>query len=72
MARLAELRREPAHRPPLISGRDLIEMGYTPGPIFTEILQAVEDMQLENALSTREEAMEYVRGKFPSRLTSPA
>jgi len=50
---------------PLITGRDLIEAGYEPGPRFKEILGAVEDAQLEGRLGSREAAMEYVRGEFP-------
>ena len=38
---------------PLITGRDLIEAGYVPGPRFKEILGAVEDAQLEGRVATR-------------------
>lgn len=51
--------------PPLLSGEDLISMGYSPGPIFKEILQTVEDLQLEGALRTHEEAQAYVKTAFP-------
>jgi poly(A) polymerase len=50
---------------PLITGRDLIEAGYEPGPRFKEVLTAVEDAQLEGRLASREAAMEYVRREFP-------
>ena len=50
---------------PLITGRDLIDAGYKPGPGFKEILTAIEDAQLEGRLATREAAMEYVRSEFP-------
>ena len=50
---------------PLITGRDLIEAGYEPGPRFKEILDAVEDAQLEGRLASRESAMEFVRREFP-------
>src|SRR5580704_2665523 len=49
---------------PLITGRDLIDAGYEPGPRFTEILGAVEDAQLEGRLTSREAAMEIVRREF--------
>ena len=49
----------------LISGDDLIRMGYSPGPAFREILQTVEDLQLEGRVRTREEALEYVQSAFP-------
>jgi len=50
---------------PLITGRDLIEAGYEPGPRFKQVLTAVEDGQLEGRLTSREAAMEYVRREFP-------
>jgi poly(A) polymerase len=50
---------------PLITGRDLIAEGYEPGPVFGEILRAVEDAQLEGAIATREEALELVRARYP-------
>jgi poly(A) polymerase len=50
---------------PLITGRDLIEAGYEPGPRFKEVLTAVEDAQLEGRLASRDAAMEYVRREFP-------
>jgi poly(A) polymerase len=49
---------------PLITGQDLIEAGYKPGPRFKEILTAVEDAQLEGRLTSRDAAMEYVRREF--------
>jgi len=50
---------------PLVTGRDLIEAGYEPGPRFKEILSAVEDAQLEGRLTAPESAMEFVRREFP-------
>jgi poly(A) polymerase len=49
---------------PLITGQDLIEAGYNPGPRFKEILSAVEDAQLEGRLTSHHEAMDYVRREF--------
>jgi poly(A) polymerase len=50
---------------PLITGRDLIEAGYEPGPRFKDILGAVEDAQLEGRLESRAAAMEFVGREFP-------
>jgi len=50
---------------PLITGRDLIEAGYEPGPRFKEVLTAVEDAQLEGRVASREAAMDYVQREFP-------
>jgi poly(A) polymerase len=48
----------------LITGRELIAAGYTPGARFKEMLRAVEDAQLEGAIATAEEAMALVRERF--------
>jgi poly(A) polymerase len=52
---------------PLLRGDDLIAQGYLPGPIFKEILQAVEDAQLEGKVHTPAEALSLVAGRFPLR-----
>ncbi len=49
----------------LIRGDDLIAAGYKPGPRFKEILQAVEDAQLEGAISSHEDALRLVEARFP-------
>ena len=64
-AKLEELRNETLSPPRLLTGDDLIDLGYAPGPLFREILDAVEDKQLEHAVSTREEAIEFVLANFP-------
>ena len=63
--RYTELEPEQVRPPRLISGYDLIEMGYAPGPDFKKILDAVEDAQLENSLETAEQAIEFVNRQFP-------
>jgi poly(A) polymerase len=50
---------------PLITGNDLIALGYVPGPRFSEILNAVEDAQLEGRLDSRRAALEFVKLDFP-------
>ena len=53
-------------RPPrLLTGEDLKEMGFKPGPTFREILDALEDAQLEGRVSNREEAERLVVERFP-------
>jgi poly(A) polymerase len=52
---------------PLLRGDDLIAQGYLPGPIFKEILQAVEDAQLEGKVHTPAEALSLVAESFPLR-----
>src|SRR5260221_1334788 len=46
---------------PLLTGDDLIQAGYQPGPNFKELLTAVEDAQLDGAIHTKEEALALVR-----------
>ncbi len=60
-----EFKNAPPPPAPLIRGQDLIDLGYHPGPIFRQILTAVEDLQLEGSLRTREEALDHVRRNFP-------
>lgn len=56
---------EQSARPkPLLTGRDLIELGYQPGPAFKPILEELEDAQLEDRIFTREEALAMVRERF--------
>jgi poly(A) polymerase len=48
----------------LLNGDDLQAMGFKPGPVFSQILQTVEDAQLEGQLRTRQEAEAFVKEKF--------
>jgi poly(A) polymerase len=63
----AELPPEVTKPAPLISGHDLIAAGYEPGPLFGEILEAVEDAQLEGRLTTRDDAMAWVAEQYAKR-----
>jgi poly(A) polymerase len=63
---LADTPAEEIRPPRLLTGDDLLEMGYKPGPIFSEILRNVEDAQLEGQLTSKEEALAYVRRTFPT------
>ena len=49
---------------PLIKGQDLIDLGMKPGPVFSEILDALEDLQLEGHLTDKEESLDWVREKY--------
>jgi poly(A) polymerase len=52
-----ELKDEEIKPEPLITGNDLIALGLKPGPIFTKILDAIKDEQLEQKITTKEEAL---------------
>ncbi len=49
---------------PLISGEDLIALGFEPGPRFKEILTRVEDEQLEGQLVDHTQALNFVRRHY--------
>jgi len=51
--------------PPLLTGSDLIELGYEPGPDFAKILREIEDRQLEGTLATKDEAKDFVLRRYP-------
>ena len=62
---LAETPPEQVRPPRLLTGDDLSEMGYVPGPEYQGILAALEDAQLEGTIQTREQAEEFVRRNHP-------
>ncbi|MBN1663079.1 MAG: CCA tRNA nucleotidyltransferase [Deltaproteobacteria bacterium] len=62
--KLAELAAPDLHPPRLISGHDLIGMGFPSGPLFSEILKAVEDAQLDGEIKTAEEARAFVMKRW--------
>jgi poly(A) polymerase len=64
---LAETPAEQVRPQRVLTGTDLSEMGYIPGPVFSEILRAVEDAQLEGRVTTKEEAEDFVRKRFSMR-----
>jgi len=48
----------------LITGDDLIRLGFKPGPLFKEILQDVEIQILEKKFVSKEELLEYIKEKY--------
>lgn len=63
---LADLGAEQVRPPPLIDGNDLIELGMEPGPLFGLILDAIEDQQLDGTLTSRDQALEFVKARWGS------
>ena len=55
-----EFSSEPLIPRPLITGRDLMSEGRKAGPIFKKILDAVQALQLEGTLKSKEEALAWV------------
>src|SRR5262245_41466697 len=60
----ARLSEEPLRPPPLLRGGDLLALGYPRGPLYTEILHAVEEKQLEGELTSRDEALDWVQRTY--------
>jgi poly(A) polymerase len=56
-----DVRRQPPDYYRVITGVDLVSMGYRPGPRFKRILEDIENRFLAGELSTREEALDYIR-----------
>jgi tRNA nucleotidyltransferase/poly(A) polymerase len=50
--------------PPLITGDDLIDAGYKPGPLFKEILNTVAEHQLEGTFKSKRQALNFVKRKY--------
>lgn len=65
--RLATLDEKSIRPAPLVRGDDLIDLGFSPGPIFAEILHQVEDRQLGGELRDRDEAIAWIQKNYHSR-----
>ena len=52
---------------PLLKGRDLLSLGFAPGPLLGEILRAMEDARREGDVNDREEALDWVRERYLKR-----
>jgi len=61
----AALANEPVIPPPLVTGGDVLALGWKPGPKIGEILEQVQTRQLENGFANREEALDWISREFP-------
>jgi poly(A) polymerase len=59
-----ELKKKPAIRPPLLTGKDLIELGIKPGPMMGALLAEIREKQLADELKTPRQARAWVRKKL--------
>ena len=55
---------------PEVSGHDLTEAGYKPGPIFQEVLTALRDAKLDGLVDNREEELAMAAKMFSVKETS--
>jgi tRNA nucleotidyltransferase (CCA-adding enzyme) len=51
-----------------LSGKDLLEIGFRPGPMFKKILDLVLEAKLNNQVKTKEEEVDFVKDAFGSYL----
>ncbi|MGK7909966.1 MAG: CBS domain-containing protein [Synechococcus sp.] len=50
-----------------INGHDLKMLGYSPGPEFKRLLQAIRDATLDGLLQSREDAIAFLQQTFPQK-----
>lgn len=62
--KLDEIEPEQMRPPRLVTGDDLIRLGFQPGPVFSEILTAVEDAQLDDRIRSREDALGLIEKQY--------
>jgi len=65
--RREELGEQEIHPPRLVSGDDLMEIGWAEGPELGRELRAIEELQLEGTIRTRDEALARAREDLPRR-----
>jgi poly(A) polymerase len=59
-----ELDRQPAIRPPLLTGNDLLDMGMKPGPKLGRLLAELRERQLQDELTTPDEARAWAQKRL--------
>jgi poly(A) polymerase len=59
-----ELDKRPEIRPPLLSGNDLISLGMKPGPEMGALLAEIREKQLQDELTSREQAREWANQRL--------
>jgi tRNA nucleotidyltransferase/poly(A) polymerase len=60
----AELEKQPAIRPPLLTGDDLIALGVKPGPAMGALLAEIREKQLQDELKTPRQARAWARKRL--------
>ncbi len=70
-AKAAELPPEAIKPEPLLNGHDLLALGLTPSPRVGQILREIEELQLEERLKSRAEALEFAKSRLAAAPPSP-
>lgn len=50
---------------PMLTGQDVLDMGFRPGPHIGLILKDLRDARLDGMIETRDEEIEWIREHFP-------
>ena len=66
VAQAEELKKKPAIRPPLLTGRDLIKLGMKPGPAMGALLNEIREKQLADELKTSRQARAWAKKQLPT------
>jgi len=66
--KLHKLAQEDLHPPKLINGRDLLELGFLPGPELGTTLAHIEEAQLEGIITTRAAALALAQQILKAKL----
>ena len=59
----AQLEQQPAIRPPLLTGKDLLALGMKPGPAMGRLLVEIREKQLQDELKTAAQARAWARSR---------
>ena len=62
-----ELKKKPKIRPPLLTGKDLIELGMKPGKELGALLHEIREKQLQDELKTPRQARAWARKKLTAK-----
>jgi len=71
VAQSAELAQQPEIRPPLLTGADLIQLGFKPGPALGRMLAELRERQLQDELKTPAQARQWVRRQMAAGIEMP-
>jgi poly(A) polymerase len=69
-AKAEEFATEPLIPQPLVNGHDLMALGWKPGPHFGPILESIQTAQLEGTLTTKEDALAWIKANPPSQISN--
>ena len=71
VAQAAELANQPEIRPPLLTGEDLIALGFKPGKALGALLNELREKQLSDELKTPDDARAWAQTRVAENQTRP-